>query len=71
MKAYMAIFIRKVLLFQDQQNFYFAIYFINPLLNPDSIDYLSHYMEDSNYIIFSARGGEEVAQIAICDSLGS
>ena len=45
--------------FQDQQTFFYTIYFINPLLNPDSQQYLSYYLEDSNYVIFSARGGEE------------
>ena len=45
--------------FQDQQNFYYTVYFINPLINADDQDYLSYYLEDSNYAIFSATDGEE------------
>jgi hypothetical protein len=32
---------------------YFTVYFLNPLINADSEIYLSYYLEDSNYIIFS------------------
>ncbi len=45
--------------FKDEQTFFYTIYFINPLLNSDSQEYLSYYLEDSNYVIFSATGGEE------------
>jgi hypothetical protein len=46
-------------LFANETNFYFTIYFINPLINADSENFLSYYLEDSNYIIFSATGGAE------------
>jgi hypothetical protein len=46
-------------LFANETNFFYTIYFINPLINPDSEDFLSYYLEDSNYIMFSATGGEE------------
>lgn len=38
-------------------NLYFSLYFLNPLINPQSEDYLTYYLEDSNYITFSQDGG--------------
>jgi hypothetical protein len=32
---------------------------LNPLINPDNDEYLTYYLEDSNYITFSQHGGEE------------
>ena len=46
-------------LFSRETRFYYTIYFINPLINADSQDHLSYYLEDSNYIIFSKHAGEE------------
>lgn len=45
--------------FKVEQNFYYTAYFINPLINADNQEYLSYYLEDSNYAIFSATDGEE------------
>lgn len=38
---------------------YYTLYFVNPLINPDSDQYLSYYLEDKNYITFSDTVGEE------------
>ena len=38
---------------------FFTIYFLNPLINPDSADYLKYYLEDRNYITFTANSGED------------
>lgn len=46
-------------LFANETNFYYTLYFINPLINSDSQEFLSYYLEDSNYIMFSATDGEE------------
>jgi hypothetical protein len=46
-------------LFANETNFYYTIYFINPLINADQQDFLSYYLEDSNYVMFSATAGEE------------
>jgi hypothetical protein len=46
-------------LFANETNFFYTIYFINPLINPDSEDFLSYYLEDLNYVMFSATAGEE------------
>ena len=43
--------------FTANGNFYYTIYFLNPLINPESQDYLSYYLQDSNYIIFDNNGG--------------
>jgi hypothetical protein len=50
----------------ENGNFFFTAYFLNPLINADQQNYLTYYLEDSNYIIFSTTGGEE-AQIHIQD----
>ena len=46
-------------LFANDTNFFFTLYFINPIINADSQEFLEYYIEDSNYIIFSATRGEE------------
>ena len=44
--------------FVDYDNkVFFTIYFINPRINPEEPDYLTYYMSDENYIIFSQTGG--------------
>ena len=50
----------------SEGNFFYTIYFLNPLLNPGQEDYLTYYLEDSNYVIFSSTGAEE-AQILVED----
>lgn len=47
------------LFFQQEKNFFYTVYFINPLINADNQEFLSYYLEDSNYAIFSAIAGEE------------
>ena len=45
--------------FEDQKSFFFTIYFINPLINPTNEEYLTYYLEDNNYIIFTKSLGAE------------
>ena len=33
------------------------ILFVNPLLNPGSVDYLDYYISDQNYLSFSTKNG--------------
>lgn len=44
-------------LFLDNGNFYYTIYFLNALINPASHNYLTYYLEDSNYLMFNDKGG--------------
>jgi hypothetical protein len=46
-------------MFASNGTLFFTLYFLNPLINPDSQSYLKYYLEDSNYIAFSQNGGEE------------
>lgn len=50
----------------NSQKIFFTIYFVNPLINPEIAEFLTYYLEDSNYIIFSQTGGEE-AQLMMED----
>jgi hypothetical protein len=47
------------LFFKESGLKYFSVYFINPLINPENQDYLTYYMEDTNYITFSSDYGGE------------
>lgn len=39
--------------FDDIGNVFFTIYFTNPLINAGDKTYLTYYLEDNNYIIFT------------------
>lgn len=36
-------------------NFFFTFYFINPVVNPGSTDYIKYYLEDKNYVQFGSQ----------------
>jgi hypothetical protein len=38
---------------------YLTVYFTNPLINPENQEYLTYYLEDTNYLTFSSDYGAE------------
>jgi hypothetical protein len=44
--------------------FYSALYFVNPLINPESKDYLDYYIEDRNFITFTkTQAGQSMGYV--------
>ena len=47
-------------LFTDYGNFYFTVNYINTVINPGEVSYMSHYLESIDYAIFSSGTGSEL-----------
>ena len=46
-------------LFQQYSNFYLTYNYINPVINPNSVQFMDYYLEGNDYIIFSDKIGAE------------
>ncbi len=47
-------------LFTEYGNFYFTVNYINTVINPGEVTYLSYYLESQDYAIFSGGTGSEL-----------
>lgn len=46
-------------LFQTHGNFYLSLNYVNPVINPNSVNFMDYYLEGNDYIIFSDTVGSQ------------